>query len=183
MRVVIRIQKRLEHVGISLARLPTKPRWLPPNMARSAQNVDATPACRRTHCRSRLRYCIRPSCVQAIASRLERRHVGINTHRNILNPVLDNIEFITEDIRHKCNCTAWKGKTMTRARSRYNSAMDRTIAPSPCSCKTCLIDRADRKIQLLSSQHTEARRYLDVLKQYRREHDLDAPSAAGSAGR
>jgi hypothetical protein len=44
---------------------------------------------------------------------------------------------------------------------------------SKCGCTSCAIERADRGVELLSLQHAEARRYLDALKRFRWQWDLE----------
>ena len=166
------------------------PRWphhtptTSPTMARgSAHFSDIPKPCRREHCTSRRRYCSQRSCRNALALRLDRRELTITTKKNVLHPVLANIALIKKDIRHKCDLSAWRGREITRARSRFESAMDRTVAPARCRCKTCSIQRADRKIALLSEQYNEARRWLDALRKYRWKHDLAASSVAANVRR
>lgn len=154
-----------------------------PTMPRSTQFSDISSPCRRNHCTSRSKYCSQRSCRNALASRLDRRDLTITTKKNVLYPVLDNIEMIKKDIRHKCDRTAWKGREITSAYARFASAMNQTVPPSSCQCKTCLIERADRKIALLSTQHYEAKRWLDALRKYRWKYDLDASSVTASVGR
>jgi hypothetical protein len=166
-------------------------RWSPnnqspvilPSMPQSVQFSDIASPCRRNHCTSRSHYCTHRSCQLALSSRLDRRELTITTKKNVLNPVLDNIDLIKKDIRHRCDRTAWKGVEITQAYARFAAAMDSTIAPSRCRCKTCSIERADRKIALLSKQYLEAKRWLEALRIYRRKHDLDASSASASVGR
>jgi hypothetical protein len=154
-----------------------------PTMPQSVQFSDIASPCRRNHCPSRSQHCTHRGCQQALASRRERRELTINTKKNVLNPVLDNIDLIKNDIRHRCDRTAWKCKEITQAYARFAAVMDSTVAPSRCRCKTCSIERADRKIALLSQQHSEAKRWLEALKRFRRIYDLDASSATASIGR
>jgi hypothetical protein len=154
-----------------------------PTMPQSVQFLDIASPCKRNHCTSRSKYCTHRSCQTALASRLDRRELTITTKKNVLNPILDNIDLIKKDIRHRCDRTAWKGTEITQAYARFAAAMDSIVAPSRCRCKTCSIERADRKIALLSKQYSEAKRWLEALKKYRRIHDLDASSNAASVGR
>jgi hypothetical protein len=155
-----------------------------PTMARGGSHFsDISKPCRRDHCTSRPKCCSSRSCRNALASRLGRRELTVITKKNVLYPVLDNIDLIKEDIRHRCDRSAWKGREITQAYSRFDSAMRQSVAPARCGCKTCAIERADRKIALLSAQHREAKRWLDALRRYRRKHDLDASSVAANVGR
>ncbi|GAB7333147.1 hypothetical protein MBLNU13_g04810t1 [Cladosporium sp. NU13] len=119
-------------------------------------------------------------CRNALASRLDRRELTITTKKNVLYPILDNIDLIKKDIRHRCDRSAWKGREITHAYARFASAMNQRVAPASCRCKMCAIERADRKIALLSAQHHEAKRWLDALRKYRWKYDLDASSASAT---
>jgi hypothetical protein len=155
-----------------------------PTMARGSTHFSDIPKpCRRDHCTSRPKCCSQRNCRSALASRLDRRELKITTKKNILYPVLDNIELIKQDIRYQCDHPAWKGREITQAYSRFASAMDQRIPPARCGCKTCAIERADRKIALLSAQYHEAKRWLDALRKYRWKHDLAASSVTANVGR
>lgn len=155
-----------------------------PSMARgSAHFSDIPKPCRGDHCPSRSKCCSRRSCRNALASRLDRRELTITTKKNVLYPVLDNIDLIKKDIRHRCDRSAWKGREITHAYARFAAAMNQRIPPASCRCKTCAIERADRKIALLSWQHHEAKRWLDALKKYRWKYDLDALSSSATVSR
>lgn len=149
----------------------------------SASYSDIPSPCRRNHCPSQRVYCNQRSCRAALASRLDRREVTITTWRNTRNPVLDNIDLIRDDIRRYCDRSAWKGKEMTRASTRFATIMNCTLASPRCRCKTCAIERADRKIKLLAAQYSEAKRWLETLKKYRWQYDLDNISNIASVGR
>lgn len=152
-------------------------------MPHSSQFSDIPSTCRRNHCTSRPSPCVQRSCRAALASRLDRRELTITTKKNVLNPVLSNIYLIIQDIRNKCDRSALRSKEITQAYSRYSDCMNRAAPRSRCSCQTCAIERADRKIELLAMQYLEAKRWLDALKKYRWKHDLDASSTTGSVGR
>ena len=155
-----------------------------PTMARGSTHFSDIPKpCRGNHCPSRPNCCSRRSCRNALASRLDRRELTITTKKNVLYPVLDNIDLIKKDIRHRCDRSAWKGMEISQAYARFASAMNQTVAPASCRCKTCAIERADRKIDLLKAQHQEAKRWLDALRKYRWKHDLDASSVSANVGR
>lgn len=150
----------------------------------SASYSDIPSPCGRNHCPSQRTYCCtNRSCRAALASRLDRRELTITTWRNVRNPVLDNIDLIRKDIRHNCDRSAWKGKEMTRASSRFATIMNCTLASPRCRCRACSIERADRKIKLLSAQYSEAKRWLETLKKYRWQYDLDNISNIASVGR
>ena len=166
-------------------------RWPPnysdtrfPTMARGSTHFsDIAKACKGNHCPSRPNCCSRRSCRNALASRLDRRELTITTKKNVLYPVLDNIDLIKRDTRHRCDRSAWKGKEITHAYARFASVMNASVAPASCRCKTCAIERADRKIALLSAQHHEAKRWLDALRKYRWKYDLDASSTSATVSR
>lgn len=187
MKVVIRIHKSIQHHATSALRLSRTHHPLKAKasiMGRSSNYSDTPSPCRRNHCPSRAkRPCSRISCQQALTSRLERRDLAINTNRNILNPVLSNIKLIQQDIRHKCDRSALRGRDVSLAYSRFSAAMDRTVEAVRCECKTCLIERQDRRIALLVAQHGEAKRWLEVLKKYRWKYDLDNCSMVARVGR
>jgi hypothetical protein len=46
-------------------------------------------------------------------------------------------------------------------------------AKAKCGCRSCAIGVANRRIELLGVQYAEARRYLDALKRFRWEWDLE----------
>jgi hypothetical protein len=156
-----------------------------PTMARgSAHFSDIPRPCKGNHCPSRgPNCCSRRSCRNALAARLDRRELTITTKKNVLYPVLDNIDLIKKDIRHRCDRSAWKGKEITHAYARFASVMNASVALASCRCKTCAIERADRKIALLSAQHHEAKRWLDALRKYRWKYDLDASSTSATVSR
>lgn len=165
-------------------RWPNYSRTTFPTMARgSAHFSDIAKPCRDNHCLSRSKCCSRRSCRNALASRLDRRELTITTKKNILYPVLDNIDLIKKDIRHRCDRSAWKGREITHAYDRFASTMNQRIAPASCRCKTCAIERADRKIALLTAQYREAKRWLDALRKYRWKYDLDASSRSATVSR
>jgi hypothetical protein len=172
---------------------PTNPLPLPtnpplaifPKMPSSAKFSDIPSTCRRNHCPSCPKPCTARSCNAALSARLARRDLTITTKTNVLNPILDNIEFIKKDIRHKCDRSAWKGREITRAHERFAAAMGSgvSVQRGECRCKVCAIERRDAKIARLVMQYVEAKRWLDVLKKFRWRWDLDASSVAAGVGR
>ncbi|KAM0713510.1 hypothetical protein Q7P37_010472 [Cladosporium fusiforme] len=199
MRIVIRIHKTFGHATNALRPLRHQnnnsthhhrhyqhpPRAPSTNtlMAGNSQYSDTPSPCRRNHCPSRPKPCTKKACLAALTSRLERRLLAVTTQRNVLNPVLSNIKLIQHDIRHKCDRSALRSKATSQAHARFSDALNRSVEPARCACSSCAIERADRKIRLLVVQHAEARRWLDVLREYRWKYDMENCSTVGSVGR
>jgi hypothetical protein len=51
--------------------------------------------------------------------------------------------------------------------------MRRVVKTGRCGCVSCKIGLADRRIELLGVQYGEARRYLEALKRFRWEWNLE----------
>jgi hypothetical protein len=51
--------------------------------------------------------------------------------------------------------------------------MRRVVKSGRCGCVSCKIVLADRRVELLGVQYGEARRYLEALKRFRWEWDLE----------
>jgi hypothetical protein len=143
--------------------------------AHSSQFSDiSTPCARKSPCPLRPPTCTRRHCQSALASRLERRHLTLTTKTNSLNPVITNIRLLTQDIRANCDRRAWHGREINGAYARYAEVMRRVVVvKTKCGCRSCAIGVADRRIELLALQYVEARRYLDALKRFRWEWDLE----------
>lgn len=154
-----------------------------PTMPHNSGYSDISEPCHKEHCSSRRGYCPSRSCRAALASRLGRRQVEINTWKNKLNPALDNIHFIKKDIRRCCDRSAWHGREITRAYSRFAAVMNCSVPHPRCRCRTCSIAYADQKIKLLRTQYSEAERWLDALKKHRWQYDLGSLSIVANAGR
>lgn len=152
-------------------------------MARSSEFSDKLKTCNRNHCASRTRHCVRSTCREALAEKLHDRQVKHTTRENVLDDVLSNIRYIKQDIRNKCDRAALNSRDILQAAARFSSATKESTFRPWCSCKACQIDFEDRKIALLKFQHTEAKKWLEVLRKYRRRYDLDAISVALNVAR
>ena len=142
--------------------------------AHSSQFSDiSTPCARKSHCPLRPPTCTRRHCLSALTSRLERRNLTLTTKTNSLNPVITNIRLLTQDIRAKCDRRAWHGREINGAYARYAEVMRRVVKTGRCGCVSCKIGLADRRIELLGVQYGEARRYLEALKRFRWEWNLE----------
>ena len=154
-----------------------------PTMPRRSDYSDYSSPCGSYHCSSRRDTCASHRCRSALASRLDRRNVEVNTWKNKLYPRLDNIDLIKKDIRRCCDRSAWHGREITRAYSRFAAAMNCAVPQPRCRCRACSIVYADQKIKLLKTQYAEAERWLEALKRHRWQYDLASMSVVANVGR